>query len=149
LRLIAGDFMKPAINVKLYRVQASDGRGPWRPGLSKYWIDNDSDRPLQLDVLSAFGMDWLKKIPRGWHSGCACRTLAGLMKWFTPVERNRLGALGYVPVSIYPDKIIAENGDQVVFACRAPLSVCAIALPWTFAADPMTHEIERHQRMFS
>ena len=129
---------------KVYRVQAADGRGPWRPGLSKHWIDNDSDRPLQSAVHEAFGWDWIKKIPQGWHAGCACRTLAGLMAWFTPVERNRLAAMGYSPVTIYPDKIIEENADQVVFACKTPLAFCCIALTWSFAADPVTHRIEAH-----
>ena len=38
------------LRANLYRVQAADGRGPWRPGLSKHWSDNDSDRPLQTAV---------------------------------------------------------------------------------------------------
>ena len=127
---------------RVYRVQAADGRGPWRPGLSKHWIEMDSDRPLQPDVLAAFGTGWLRQVPHGWHAGCACRTLAGLMAWFTPVECNRLAAMGYSPVAIYPDKIIEENEDQVVFACKTPLAFCSIALTWSFAADPITHQIE-------
>ena len=126
----------------LYRVQAADGRGPWRPGLSKHWIDNDSERPLQADVISAFGVDWLKEIPRVWYAGCACRTLAGLVAWFTSVEQIRLAEMGYSPVKLWPDKIIAENTDQVVFACKIPLAFCAIALPWSFAADPKPHICE-------
>ena len=130
----------------LYRVQSVDGRGPWRPGLSKYWIDKDSDLPLPLDCISAFGMDWLKKIPKGWHIGCACRTLSGLMAWFTPVERSRLAAMGFIPVRVFPDKIIAENEDQVLFASKNPLAFCTISLTWSFAADSITARIENAKR---
>ena len=126
----------------LYRVQAADGRGPWRPGLSKHWIDDNSDSPLQADVISAFGTGWLWAIPEGWHAGCGCRTLSKLMKWFTPIEQSRLYGMGYLPVKIWPDKIIAENDDQVVFACKVPLALCNIALTWSFATDKRTHEIE-------
>ena len=118
----------------VYRVQAADGRGPWRPGLSKHWIDNDSDRPLQADVLAAFGMDWLAKIPQGWHCGCACRSLDALMAWFTPVEQTRLEAMGYSPVMLSVDKIIVENADQVVFARRSPLVLVQMTFPWRKAA---------------
>lgn len=125
----------------LYRVQAADGRGPWRPGLSHHWTDENRTK-LQAGIVDAFGLDWLKEIPQGWHAGCACRTLAGLMEWFTPPEQNRLAAMGYVPVKVYPDKILAENEDQVVFACKSPLALCSISLTWSFAADPLTHRIE-------
>lgn len=118
----------------LYRVQAADGRGPWRPGLSKHWIDNESNRPLQPAVHEAFGWDWLKKIPQEWHAGCACRTLDGIQAWFTPVEQTRLEAMGYAPVAINVDKIIEENADQVVFARRMPLYLDIILLPWRKAA---------------
>ena len=125
----------------LYRVQASDGRGPWRPGLSQHWVDENRTK-RQASILEAFGTSFLSKIPQGWHAGCACRTLEGLMGWFTKPERERLAAMGYSPVAIYPDKIIEENEDQVVFACKMPLMVCALILPWTFAADSKTHELE-------
>lgn len=119
---------------KLFRVQAADGRGPWRPGLSKHWIDDSSMRPLPKDVLAAFGSGWLRKIPHGWHAGCACRTLGALLEWFTTMEQRRLESMGYTPVSLRPDLIIAENEDQVVFARRLPLSSNIVLLPWRQAA---------------
>lgn len=115
--------------VMVYRVQAADGRGPWRPGLSRYWVDKESDRPLPIDVITAFGLDWRERIPLRWHVGCACRTMDGLMEWFTPRERGNLDCMGYKPVSLVADRIIAENADQVIFVRRDPLTR-AIALPW-------------------
>jgi hypothetical protein len=114
----------------LFRVQAADGRGPWRPGLSQYWVDHDSDQRMPPPVQDAFGLEWRKRIPRGWHCGCACRTLDKLLAWFTPVERQRLEVMGYRPVVILADKIIEENADQVIFARRDPLNVAVIPIAW-------------------
>lgn len=115
---------------QLYRVQSADGRGPWRPGLSKHWIDEESDRPLFADVVSAFGLSWRKRIPKGWHCGCACRDLSSLFAWFTPIEMQRLASIGYRPVCFMPDKIIAEDEHQVIFARKTPLSDNVQELTW-------------------
>ncbi|MGH9697980.1 MAG: hypothetical protein ACRD52_00805 [Candidatus Acidiferrales bacterium] len=114
----------------MYRVQAIDGRGPWRPGFSKHWIDESSDRPLQADVLSAFGLDWRDEIPRGFAAGCACRSYDALLNWFTPIEQARLLSLGYKPVRFKADAIIRENEDQVIFAKRARLHEAVEVLEW-------------------
>lgn len=119
---------------RVYRVQDAQGRGPWKPGFSAHWIDQNSDQRLQEDVLSAFGLSWREEIPAGWHCGCACRTLEQLFAWFTPVEMRRLEAFGYAPVSIDADMIIRENSDQVIFARRRRLNKGAILLPWRKAA---------------
>jgi len=116
----------------LYRVQAADGRGPWRPGLSHHWSD-ESRTTLQSGILDAFGTDWLKNIPHGWHAGCACRSLDGLMEWFTPLEQERLASMGYAPVAVLADIVLAENADQVAFARRDPLAVSVVPLAWPSA----------------
>lgn len=115
---------------QLYRVQADDGRGPWRPGLSRHWIDETSHQPLFPNVLESFGLDWLGKIPRGWHAGCACRSLSELFAWFTPIEMERLAAIGYYPVVLMPDKIIDADAHQVVFARKRPLNEGIEILSW-------------------
>lgn len=117
----------------LYRVQAADGRGPWRPGFSAHWADANREN-FQADIVSAFGTGWLKKLPHKWHAGCACRTLDGLLKWFTTLEQSRLESMGYAPVAILVDLILAENEDQVVFARRDPLSENVVQLAWRIAA---------------
>lgn len=120
--------------MNLYRVQAADGRGPWRPGLSKHWAEEYGVRCLPLPIHEAFGLDWLSEIPRGWHAGCACRTLEGLLVWFTQQEQDRLESIGYTPVALSADLIIVENEDQVVFARREPFNVGATRLSWRAAA---------------
>lgn len=113
----------------VYRVQAADGRGPWRPGMSHLWHD-EAKTYLPDSIVDAFGLDWRNEIPHGWACGCACRSLDGLLKWFTPLERNRLDRMGYTPVRLRADKIIRENADQVIFARREPLTVGAAVMPW-------------------
>ena len=115
---------------QLYRVQTDDGRGPWRPGLSKHWIDTESDKPLYPDVVSAFGLEWRSKIPKGWHCGCACRSLYQLLSWFTRKEQATLAKLGYYVVCFKPDKIIAEDEYQVIFARKKPLTDDVQLIGW-------------------
>lgn len=118
----------------VYRVQSViDGRGPWRPGMSHLWHD-EAKTYLPDSVVGAFGLDWRAEIPEGWHCGCACRSLDGLLKWFTPIERERLAHMGYELVALEAEKIIRENADQVIFARRKPLTVGAIVLPFKEAA---------------
>jgi hypothetical protein len=123
----------PLTEATVYRVQAGDGRGPWRPGFSWHWVD-DNRTKLQTDILAAFGKGWLAQIPQGWHSGCACRTLDGLMEWFTTLEQQRLDDFGFTPVELRVDKIIVENSDQVVFARRLPLNRDVTILQWRVTA---------------
>ena len=126
----------------LYRVQAADGRGPWRPGLSRHWVDGDSTKPLKLDIIAAFGLEWRSRVPRGWASGCACRSLSALLDWFTPTEMARLAFMGYEPICFIPDKIIAENEDQVIFARKIPLTQEIERLSWP---SGLPHDFEQVQ----
>lgn len=125
--------MSQGWEMHLYRVQAADGRGPWRPGLSKHWVDDNCDMRLPEPVQDAFP-DVFRRIPRGWHAGCACRSMDALLKWFSPVECARLESMGYQPVRVVVDKILAENADQVVFVRRKPLNQDVELLTWRKAA---------------
>jgi len=126
----------PSTPLQIYRVQASDGRGPWRPGLSHHWVEDNSEERLlrHPSVLSEFGTQWLSEIPEGWHSGCACRSIDALLAWFTPLEMQRLESMGYEPVSLEAERIIRESKDQLVFTRRLPLNSGALLLPWRIAA---------------
>lgn len=118
--------------IELYRVQDKEGRGPFKPGFSRHWIDADSDQHWQQDVISAFGLAWRDEIPRGWWCGCACRSLDGIGKWFLPKECARLKEFGYFLVRLDADKIIRENDEQVIFARRQPLTRGVSVLDWSF-----------------
>jgi len=115
---------------------ASSRRGPRRPGLSHHWVEDDSEERLkrQPSIQEDFGLDWLKEVPEDWHCGCACRSLDGLLAWFTPRERMNLEGMGYRPVSISADRILRENDQQLVFARQMPLNKGVVYLPWRIAA---------------
>ena len=107
----------------IYRVQDSEGREPWRPGFSKYWIDSDIGCREQLKPWpEEFGFGILRKALIGQSVGCGCRTLECLWKWFTRHEMDRLHTWGYHIVRMDVDRILAESPDQLVFCRNLPLS---------------------------
>lgn len=114
--------------MKVYRVQAKDGRGPFRPGLTKHWSECNN-RPMAIQ--DAFGLDWLKECRKDWMYGCGCLSLKELAVWFSKNERMTLCLMGYQPVEIEADIIIRKrNGEQVIFGCRKSFAEIAKEFSW-------------------
>lgn len=111
---------------RVYRVQAVDGRGPFRPGFSIRWCDTEGDdRPPTL----------MEEFPNlefkpGFHFGTGVRKLEDINRWFTEIEQVRLCELGFNVVSMDVDKILAESKNQIVFARKQPLMFGALIVPW-------------------
>lgn len=106
--------------IVVYRVQAADGRGPFRPGFSRKW--SDAHGPLRPPTwLEEFGTAPLHEIPDGWHAGSAVRTPEALAEWFTHDEMVRLRLLGYRAVRMTVDRILRESPSQVLFVRAKPL----------------------------
>ena len=104
----------------IYRMQDRNGRGPWKPGFSKQWVDaGDHIPPPPWQV--EFEADFMEAHERGLHIGSGCRTIEGLKKWFTIREKRRLWKLGYSVVALVVDEILGESKNQVLFARRKPL----------------------------
>lgn len=115
----------------IYRVQAADGRGPWRPGFSHVWIDDDGEvGHLEETVMDLLPISTLANLPPTHHYGCGCRTLDALMEWFTPLERKRLERLGFRPVRMDVDLILAESARQVFFGRTRPLNDRVTFISW-------------------
>lgn len=115
----------------VYRVQASDGRGPWRPGFSERWIDNDAPvGRLSETIMDLMPIRELRSLPDTMHYGCACRTLTGLRDWFTAIEIARLESLGFYPVRINVDQILAESPWQMLVGRVRPFADGASRLRW-------------------
>ena len=119
---------------RVYRIQDKDGRGPWRPGLTRVWSDPEFGPGVEnlLPWGVEFGLDLLARrgLP-GEYYGCAVRKPAELRRWVSATERSRLAALGFSVVSVKADRILAESKNQIVFASRLPLARAAIiVLPW-------------------
>ena len=117
----------------VYRVQDRKGRGPFKPGMSKRWADQDFAPGMQAipTLLEEFGEDILDRegLPGEWF-GSAVTSPQGLLKWFSPTEWPRLYRLGYRPVQMFADRILAESENQVLFARRRPLYRQVRVIPW-------------------
>lgn len=123
--------MQDSERAQVYRVQAADGRGPWRPGFSHVWADDVGP----MDRISETLMDLVPiEVIRSWpidrHYGCACRTRESLMQWFTAREKAALSMLGFRPVRMMVDEVLAESQFQLAFARRLPLHVGVSLLNW-------------------
>src|SRR4051812_11711426 len=109
---------------RVYRIQDREGRGPWRPNLSRRWLDAEPAPGVEilLPWHVEFGYDLLKLrgLP-GEHYGCAVRKPRDIARWVSKTEREKLSALRFNLVSIHPDRILAESANQIVFASRTPL----------------------------
>lgn len=104
------------------RIQDAEGRGPWRPGFSHWWVRDRED----LENLPPFFEVWphLTQAARpGWHMGCGTLTVEQLRRWFTPQEYATLRAFGFQAVSLLVDDVLASDERQCVFMRRKPLAV--------------------------
>lgn len=108
------------VSIILYRWQDKEGRGPYRPGMSHYWADqeNQSNNP---PFFEEFGAGITKECRPGEAMGCAFRTVEQMRQWFTEEERQRMRLMGYEFGRMDVDRVIAESDRQVVFARRRPL----------------------------
>lgn len=107
--------------MRLFRIQhAVDGRGPFRPGFSRYWREDRQD----LENLPPFFVEWphiLDKMTRRLHYGCACASVEQLRRWFTPGEYFILSGMGFHAVELQVDVCLAESKIQSVFGRKLPL----------------------------
>lgn len=109
----------------IYRIQDKDGRGPYKPGMSEQWVDQDRDESTRPPFYSEFGLHVLQKAIYGQSCGCGFRTVKQLRAWFSDRERAMLRSIGYNIVTIEVDAILGESRNQLVFACNSPLATAA------------------------
>jgi hypothetical protein len=99
---------------RVYRIQDREGRGPWRPGFSRRWIEASSERPLPPALMDEFPGLHAAFLPP-YHYGCAVLSLNQLVcDWLLPIELDRLLRMGFAIVEIDDAEIIAESPNQVV-----------------------------------
>jgi hypothetical protein len=118
----------------VWRVQGRDGRGPYAPGFSRRWVDDDGPVPpptcfeefgptLDLAVQRQIAL-------RGGACGCGVMDPSGIALWFTPLERHRLLKLRFNLVRLEVDLVLAQSPRQVVFWRRLPLRIGAVIVTW-------------------
>jgi hypothetical protein len=115
------------------RIQDADGRGPYKPGFSQYWVeDSPVAPPLPITLAFPDVMEAAHKIvtQKGGACGCAFRTLMQASAWFTPSEILTLAKLGYSLCWMKADEVIAENKDQLVIWTQLPLAKAVIQTGW-------------------
>ena len=107
--------------ITVYRIQDRSGRGPWKPGFSRAWLE---DRPEEefaaLRAIQEAAPHIAHSEPKG-HRGCGCRTLAQLRRWFTPTEYARLLDWDYCCVQMEVDRVLYSDEVQVLFERKKPL----------------------------
>lgn len=113
----------PAVAVRVYRVQDAEGRGPFRPGFSHWWVEERPDHDNLVPWMQQFGHDAIPRTgwPFGKHFGCACRTLGQLRRWFTASEYTTLQRFGFQAVSMEADRVLHESEIQLLFQRAKPL----------------------------
>lgn len=104
----------------VYRVQDSEGRGPWRPGFSSRWVEDRPDHANLPPWMFEIGPVHRRALS-GEHIGSACETLGQLQRWFTESEYRTLLGFGYRCVSIGGARILGRSNTQCVIACAKPL----------------------------
>jgi hypothetical protein len=111
----------------VYRIQDKDGRGPWKPGFSRNWVEDRTDEeyaalpPGGEQFPKLDGMTFLC----GRHYGFGCESLDQLRKWIRRSEYETLRSYGYRACKLYVDRILFRSDVQVVFERSQPLSVSA------------------------
>ncbi len=112
--------------ISIYRVQDDEGRGPFRPGFSRRWIDAVGP-DLPPSWIEEFGHDLIQREGRRHeHFGSGCMSLDGLRRWFSADEIMRLRLLGYRIVRLDGCRGLAESVYQVVFARSRPFRLDAV-----------------------
>ena len=108
---------------RVYRVQDADGRGPFRPGFSHWWVEERPDHDNLVPWMQQFGHDAIPRTgwPFGKHFGCACRTLDQLRRWFTASEYATLQRFGFQAVSMDVARVLHESEIQLLFQRAKPL----------------------------
>ena len=99
----------------MYRVQDVDGRGPFKPGLSKFWIIERPDHENLLPWTAFVSRNELSRWHQRYrHLGCACRSIEELRRWFIPMEYETLLLMGYQAVKLLGCEVLWQDNTQCV-----------------------------------
>jgi hypothetical protein len=105
----------------IYRIQNKKGRGPFMPGFSHRWLDEEKEEEACLPPWNVEFKNLNLIIVKGIHYGCGCESLEQLKKWFNLTEYSKLKVFGFDAVMLKVDKILAHSGVQCVFRRSKPL----------------------------
>lgn len=112
--------------ITAWRMQDDKGRGPWRPGFSKYWRDSCDDRITETVMDLVGGIENMRNLPRGFYYGCACKSKEQLLSWFSDDERRILESVGFKIITVSVDRVVADGEHQMLVASRVPFNQCIV-----------------------
>lgn len=111
----------------IYRIQDSDGRGPWKPGFSHRWVEDRPDHDnLPPWIIEFWRID--RKLLVGECAGSGCRTIEQLRRWFSKSEYKTLLSYGYRAVRMEVNRILGESEIQLFFGRATPLNQDVIGI---------------------
>ena len=91
------------MKITVYRIQDSEGRGPFRPGVTQKWIDAERTYFPKAQIQEQL---WIKKIADPeLNLAFVCTSIEQMKIWVSETEYDRLMKLGYNAVKIDVDKI--------------------------------------------
>ena len=108
--------------MKIFRIQDKTGRGPWKPGFSHKWLDEEGPPlpPAIYETVRNFQGIVTRANAKGMYLGCAVRE-GKLSEWISESEMARLKCYGYFLVNAGQCQILADDGMQVIIASKKPL----------------------------
>lgn len=112
----------------VFRVQDCEGRGPWRAGFSRRWVEARDDHANLPPWFVEFGLGAVWYRDPAEVVACGCQRLADLRRWVSATEYKTLTTFGYRAVRIEADRIICASAVQCLFARRRPLTVDVIGV---------------------
>lgn len=117
-------------NRTVYRVQDKEGRGPFKPGFSHCWLDQNRTLESHPSIMQDFGWDFTRLIHPGEHFGCCFLSMDALLRWFSVSELERLERYKHHAIELRDCRIIAESSTQVMMSRIKPLRVGAVRVKW-------------------
>ena len=95
----------------VYRIQDSEGRGPFKPGMSIKWLDENRTFLPDAQISE---QRWIKKIADPeLHLAYVCTSIEQMKQWISKTEYARLVSLGYRFVKIEVDQIWQLDGQAI------------------------------------
>lgn len=110
-----GPISSPMPNY-IYRIQDAQGRGPYKPGETELWKDEDRDHPAAPSVNQMLAMR--RRAPKGHYMGFGFESMDQLRAWFSEGEIARLYYRGYSIVKMGVTGFLMRESTQCAFHRR-------------------------------
>lgn len=114
---------KIKFNQTTYRIQDSEGRGPFKPGTAVEWCESRIDlinlKPAHLEF-DDYTDTVRELIAKGLYVSIATDTLEQLRRWFTVTEYLKLLGKGYKCYKVDQCHVAFRSDIQLLIARKCP-----------------------------